>query len=98
MELKKEDSQPDLSTSKMNLANFDLVENLQKIKPESQLLEEKFERLDQELKLRSGNKSLEGSIWAPKADRCEKKESISTKILSANIIGKNAFEREKTLR
>jgi len=78
--------------------NLDLLENLQKIKPESQLLEEKFERLDQELKLRPGNNSLGGSIWAPKADRYEGKESTSTKILSVNITGKNAFEREKTLR
>jgi len=35
MELKKEDSQPDLSISKMNLIDLDLLENLQKIKPKS---------------------------------------------------------------
>ena len=99
MEIKKEETlQIASSNSETKLQDIDISEDLLEIKPEGQLLVKSFKRLDKELKLRLENNSLEGNIWVSKANKYEEKKIITTKILSANIIGKDIYQREKTLR
>ena len=45
-----------------------------------------------------GNASLEESILAPKKEKCDHKIDIKTRVLSANVTGKDTYQREKTLR
>ena len=66
MEISKENSQTDQISDETKIKSIDISADLLEIKPESKILEEKFERLDKEIKLRPGNNALEGSIWAPK--------------------------------
>src|SRR5205085_5814772 len=98
MEISKENSQTDQISDKTKIKSIDISADLLEIKPESEILEEKFERLDKEIKLRPGNNALEGSIWAPKIGNCRKKENLITRVLAANVTGKNNYQRGKTLR
>src|SRR5205814_8454027 len=76
MKISKENSQTDQISDETKIKSIDILADLLEIKPESEILEEKFERLDKEIKLRPGNNALEGSIWAPKIGNCEKKENL----------------------
>ena len=62
------------------------------------MIDEKFERLGKELKMQLGNALLEESIWTPKKEKCEHKIDIKARVISANVTGRDAYQREKTLR
>jgi hypothetical protein len=42
--------------------------------------------------------SLDKSIWAPKAERCENRRNIQARVLAINVLGDNAKHRERSLR
>ena len=90
------DSEKEIKTT--TLEEINIVENILELKSEEVAFEEKFERLDEELKVKYGNSSIDKSIWAPNKKRCEGKRDFVTRSIAANIVGKNAFQREKMLR
>ena len=59
---------------------------------------EETQELNEELKSRYEDASLDESIWAPREERCEIREDIKAKVAAANVDGKNTEHREKTLR
>ena len=79
------------------LEETNIVENILELKSEEVAFKEKFERLDEELKVKYGKSSIDKSIWVLNKERCEGKRDFVTRTIAVNIVSKNTFQREKML-
>jgi hypothetical protein len=98
MEIRNDELTTKKSEKQFKIEDIEVTSNLLEFKSEEVILEERFGELNEWIKEKCSNPSLDGSIWAPKRDSCEGKENITARVLSANIAGKDAFQRERSLK
>ena len=75
-----------------------IINESSEIKPREDAFKKKFEQLEEYIKIRHGNLSLNKSIWVPKKDACKEKGEFKAKVAAINVLGDNAEQREKYIR
>ena len=75
-----------------------IINESSEIKPREDVFKKKFEQLEEYIKMRHGNLSLDESIWAPTKDACKEKGEFKAKVAAINVLGDNAEQREKCIR
>ena len=98
MEIGKDDLTTEKAKKQFKIEDIDVTSDLLEFKSEEVSLEERFGKLDELIKIKYNNSSLDGSIWAPNKDRCEEIENTVARIIAASVVGKDAYQREKSLR
>jgi hypothetical protein len=98
MEIGKDELATEEVKKQFKIEDIDITSGLLKFKSEEVSLEERFGKLDELIKIKYSNPSLDRSIWAPNKDRCEEIENTVARVISASVVGKDAYQREKSLR
>ena len=75
-----------------------IINESSEIKPRKYAFKKKFKQLEEYIKIRHGNLSLEESIWAPKKDACKETSEFKAKVAAINVLGDNAEQRKKCIR
>ncbi|CAG8589878.1 2525_t:CDS:2 [Paraglomus occultum] len=74
------------------------IEDRLEIHPCKNEIENRLEQLVEIGKSRSGDTSLDCSVWAPKPEACKDKGEVKAKVAAVKILGDNAEQREKSIR
>ena len=75
-----------------------IINESSEIKPREDVFKKKFEQMEEYIKIRHRNLSLDESIWAFKKDACKEKNKFKAKVVAINVLGDNAEQREKCIR
>src|SRR5207253_3374661 len=86
------------SNKREDMEDIRIINESSEIKPRVDIFKEKFEQLEEYIKSRHENLSLDESIWAPKKDACREKGEYKAKVAAINVLGDNAEQREKCIR